>query len=304
MEKENRKAMKLLRRLLSFIICVSCIGAFSSCAFAETEDIREILYQYCESELGYTRENLTPYNIVQNEDGSWDFSFYVKNAEPGTNELVIGALDADGNLVEIKGPAPVSTMEWLNEQVSKCMFSYQDIYELKKQWEPKLDSLSEQDLADFESIQSFNPILDFLKLDIVLPDEQCIPYEEAKQKSIDVIEAMDGWKPEMTEHIDVMVELIYIPDGMDHPVWQFIYALASDVFYSKAVLSEEEYTNEMSAKNKQMMEEEKAVFGGSQNLPIHISIRIDAYTGEQVGETFLETPPVCGIGYTGIVLWK
>ena len=156
----------------------------------------------------------------------------------------------------------------------------------------------------FDSIQSFNPILDFLRLDIVLPDEQCIPYEEAKQKSIDVIEAMDGWKPEMTEHIDVMVELIYIPDGMDHPVWQFIYALASDVFYSKAVLSEEEYTNEMSAKNKQMMEEEKAVFGGSQNLPIHISIRIDAYTGEQVGETFLETPPVCGIGYTGIVLWK
>ena len=184
------------------------------------------------------------------------------------------------------------------------MFSYQDIYELKQQWEPKLDSIPEKDMEFFDSIQSFNPILDFLRLDIVLPDEQCIPYEEAKQKSIDVIEAMDGWKPEMTEHIDVMVELIYIPDGMDHPVWQFIYALASDVFYSKAVLSEEEYTNEMSAKNKQMMEEEKAVFGGSQNLPIHISIRIDAYTGEQVGETFLETPPVCGIGYTGIVLWK
>ena len=41
--------MKLLRRFLSFIICVCCIGAFSSCVFAETDDIREILYQYCES---------------------------------------------------------------------------------------------------------------------------------------------------------------------------------------------------------------------------------------------------------------
>ena len=296
--------MKLLRKFLSFIMCVLCVGSISTSAFAETDDIGEILYQYCESELGYTRENLTPYNIVQNEDGSWDFSFYVKNAEPGTNELVIGALDADGNLVEIKGPAPVSTMEWLNEQVSKCMFSYQDLYELKKQWEPKLDSLSEQDLADFESIQSFNPILDFLKLDIVLPDEKCIPYEAAKQKSIEIIEAMNGWKPEMTEHIDVMVELVYIPSGMDHPVYQFIYALASDVFFTKAALSGEEYTNEMSKKNRQMSEEEKTIFGGSKNLPIHISIRIDAHTGEQVGETFLETPPVSGIGYTGIVLWK
>ena len=296
--------MTSTKRLLCLILlCVFCFQPFcGSCA--EKEDIREILYQYCESELGYTRENLTPYNIVQNEDGSWDFSFYVKNAEPGTNELVIGALDADGNLVEIKGPAPVSTMEWLNEQVSKCMFSYQDLYELKKQWEPKLDSLSEQDLADFESIQSFNPILDFLKLDIVLPDEKCIPYEAAKQKSIEIIEAMNGWKPEMTEHIDVMVELVYVPSGMDHPVYQFIYALASDVFFTKAALSGEEYTNEMSKKNRQMSEEEKTIFGGSKNLPIHISIRIDAYTGEQVGETFLETPPVCGIGYTGIVLWK
>ena len=300
------RTMTSMKKIICLLLlCVLSFQPLCSGSRAEkADDIREILYQYCESELGYTRDNLTPYNLVQNEDGSWDFSFYVKDAEPMTNGLVIGSLDSNGKLVEIKGPAPVSTVEWLNEQVGKCMFSYQDIYELKQQWEPKLDSIPEKDMEFFDSIQSFNPILDFLRLDIVLPDEQCIPYEEAKQKSIDVIEAMDGWKPEMTEHIDVMVELIYIPDGMDHPVWQFIYALASDVFYSKAVLSEEEYTNEMSAKNKQMMEEEKAVFGGSQNLPIHISIRIDAYTGEQVGETFLETPPVCGIGYTGIVLWK
>ena len=74
-------------------------------------------------------------------NGCWDFSFYVKDAEPMTNGLVIGSLDSNGKLVEIKGPAPVSTVEWLKEQVGKCMFSYQDIYELKQQWEPKLDSI-------------------------------------------------------------------------------------------------------------------------------------------------------------------
>ena len=289
------------RLLCLFLLCTLCFQPFCA-SRAEKLNIPEILYQYCESELGYTRENLTPYNIVQNEDGSWDFSFYVKNAEPGTNELVIGALDADGNLVEIKGPAPVSAAEWLNKEIRKCMLNYQEIYQLKQQWEPKLDSIPEKDMEIFDKIKAFNPILDFLRLDIVLPDEKCIPYEEAKQKTINVIEAMDGWKPEMTEHIDVVTEVVYIPAGMDHPVYQFIYTMRSDVELLKNNVYDREYTDEFNKKLDQMWAEEERAFNGQ--YPAKISIRIDAYTGEQVGETYIETPPVSGIGYTGIVLWK
>ena len=290
------------RSIILVLVFTLCLFPLFGVVQAEEAYIWEMAYPYCESELGYTRDDLTPNQYMHNEDGSWDFSFYVKDAEPMTNGLVIGSLDPAGKLLEIKGPAPVSTAEWLNWQVRKCMFDYRELYLLKKQWESKLDSIPEQDMAILNSIQSFNPILDFLRLDIVLPDDQCISYEEAKQKTINIIEAMDEWTPEMTEHISIIVELIYIPDGMDHPIWQFIYTMASDAFQQRASFYGIEFTDEMADQFDRMFDEEDTVFEGKP--PYKISIRIDAYSGEQVGETYIETPPVSGIGYTGIVLWK
>lgn len=294
--------MKKASWLFCFIVCILCLQPLICVSFAETNDVWEKFYPYCESELGYTRDDLTPNQYQQYDDGSWAFSFYVKDAEPMTNGLVIGELNSDGKLIEITGSVPVSTAEWLNQQVRKCMFNYRELYLLKQQWEPKLDSIPEKDMAILNSVQSFNPILDFLRLNIMLPDEKCISYEDAKQKSIEIIETMDGWTKEKTDHIGIVVEMIYIPFGMDHPVWQFIYTAASDVFHEKIVLFGREYTDALALEFDRLFDEEDAVFG--KDIPYKISIRIDAYTGEQVGETYIETPPVSGIGYTGIVLWK
>ena len=290
------------RMFFCFIVLMLCLQTLFCTSFAETNDVWEKFYPYCESELGYTRDDLTPNQYQQYDGGGWAFSFYVKDAEPMTNGLVIGELAADGKLIEITGPKPVSTAEWLNQQVRKCMFDYRELYLLKQQWEPKLDSIPEKDMAILNSIKSFNPILDFLRLNIVLPDEKCISYEDAKQKSIEIIETMDGWTKEKTDHIGIVVEMIYIPSWMDHPVWQFIYTAASDVFHEKIVLFGREYTDALALEFDRLFDEEDAVFG--KDIPYKISIRIDAYTGEQVGETYIETPPVSGIGYTGIVLWK
>ena len=294
--------MKTISRLFYIMLVCLCLQSVFCMSSAETNDVWEMFYPYCESELGYSREDLTPNQYQHYDDGGWAFSFYVKNAEPMTNGLVIGSLDSNGKLIEIKGPVPVSTAMWLNQQVRKCMFDYRELYLLKQQWEPKLDSIPEEDMALLNSAQSFNPILDFLRLDIVLPDERCISYEEARKKTIEIIEAMDGWTEEKTKHIDVVVELIYIPSGMDHPVWQFIYTTASDVFHEKIVLFGRTYTDALAREFDRLFDEEDVVFG--KDIPYKISIRIDAYTGEQLGETYLETPPVSGIGYTGIVLWK
>lgn len=295
--------MKKHGRLICFIVCILCLQSLFCVSFAESDSVWEMFYPYCESELGYTRDDLTPNQYQQYDGGGWAFSFYVKDAEPITNGLVIGKLDSDGKLIEITGPSPVSTAMWLNQQVRKCMFDYRELYLLKQQWEPKLDSIPEEDMAILNSAQSFNPILDFLRLDIVLPDEKCIPYEEAKQKSIEIIEAMDGWTTEKTEHIDIMVEMIYIPSGMDHPVWQFIYSMASDVLHQRTVLYGEEYTDELLHKFDRLFDEEDVIFGD--DLPRVISIRIDAYTGKQAGETYLELPPsYSNLGYTGIVVYK
>ena len=40
------------------------------------------------------------------------------------------------------------------------------------------------------------------------------------------------------------------------------------------------------------------------NIPCALSVRIDALTGEQVGDIYLDTPPVEDYGFTAIILWK
>lgn len=297
--------MKLLTKIVCLLLlCILCFQPLFNGANAETINIQEIIYQYCESELGYTRDDLTPYNLVHNQDGSWSFSFYVKNAEPLTNGLVIGLLDEDGKLNRIEGPSPVSTFEWLNWEVGKCLLNYKDIYQLKQQWEPKLNSIPDKELDLFNRMQDLNPILDFLHHDIILPDDQCISYEDAVQKSISIIEGMNGWKSEMTDHIGIIAEVVHIPSGMDHPVYQFIYTLRSIATLARNNLYEEEYTDELDRKIERMEKEEDAVFGGNENFPYVISIRIDAYSGEQVGDVYIETPPCSNYGYTAIILWK
>lgn len=296
--------MKKRSRLICFIVCILCLQSLCCVSFAESNSVWEMFYPYCESELGYTRDDLTPNQYQQYDDGGWAFSFYVKDAEPMTNGLVIGELDADGKLVEIRGPVPESIPMWLNMQIRKCMLDYRELYLLKQEWEPKLDGLlSEEDMQLLNSAKSFNPILDFLRLDIVLPDEKCIPYEEAKQKSVEIIEAIDGWTDEKTEYVDIMVEMIYIPSGMDHPVWQFIYTTASSVYHQRIVSSNIEYTDAMAKEFDRLFDKEDVIFG--KDIPRAISVRIDAYTGEQVGETYYETPSSgSSLGYTGIVVYK
>ena len=75
-----------------------------------------------------------------------DFSFYVKNAEPQTNGLVIGSLKPDGSPNTIIGPSPISTFSWLNTEIRRCLFSYQDIYRLKQAWEPRLDQIPAEEM--------------------------------------------------------------------------------------------------------------------------------------------------------------
>ena len=62
------------RRICLFLVSVLCFFSLFSVVCAEEASVWEMAYPYCESELGYTRDNLTPNQYVQNEDGSWDFS--------------------------------------------------------------------------------------------------------------------------------------------------------------------------------------------------------------------------------------
>ncbi len=296
-----RNPVKAFRFSLFVLLFLVVLFVFSLAA-ADRVDIKGKIFQYCESELGYSRENLTPGNLVQGKDGKWTFSCFVKNPEEMTDGLVLGILNQDGTLNSITAPSQVSVYEWLSREIRKSLLNYQDIYHLKQLWEPRLDSIPEEETEQFVFTRDFNPIIDFLLHDIVLPDEKCIPYEEALEKSMDCIGKMNGWTEEMSKHIDIIAEAVHVPAGMDHPVYHFVYTVSSDADFQKLCLFNEEYTDAFEKKNDEMIDEEKALFGDK--IPYVISIKIDAHTGEQIGDIYTEIPPVSSLAYSAIILWK
>ena len=292
-------------KVVKMVFCISLLYLMvflpvCSHAALERAEVREIIYKYCEAEFGYTKDEMAFNNLTKNNNGSWDFSLCVKEPEEMTNGLIMGLLNKDGTLASITGPAPVSTFQWLNQELSRCLFHYQDLYQLKQRWAPRLDSIPEEDMEVFNRVRKTNPILDVLQLDIVLPDDKCITYDEALKKCTEHIEHIDGWTPEMTNHIGIMAEMVYIPDGMDHPVYRFVYSLASDAYFYRTVAMNEEYTRAMEDENKRMQKEEEAIFGDV--YPMYISVRIDAYTGELADPIFKET--WSPLTYVGVVAWK
>ncbi|MEG1571351.1 MAG: hypothetical protein RR431_09145 [Clostridia bacterium] len=223
---------------------------------------------------------------------------YVKPPDESTDGMVVGEMRADGELQSIEGPKALSLYQQLDKGVKKAQRSYLSLYELKQVWEPKVQSLAISDQEAFDQHQKRNPLIDFILHDIGLPDASCISYIDAKEKAQQAIQALPGWKPEMLEHIDIELEVFHIPNGSHRPVYQFVYSLASSVAHMKALLSSEPYALDMEG----MLSEEERVFGDA--LPYVISIRVDAHTGEQVGEIYIETPPVTHGTAIRFVLWE
>lgn len=299
----NSKRYIIKKCFLVFTVIMVLVLQSQYCfAKADKEDIYRRIYQYCESELGYFQDDLTENYVYIYKDGSCDFNFYIKNPAPMTNGFICGELNKDGTLYSIEGPKPQAPFTWFNAEIRRCLLNYRDIYQFKKEWESKLDTIPEDALDEFIRKQEVNPILEFLQHDIVLPDEKCIPYDEAKKRSLLYIESMNGWTKEMSENIDIMAEVVHIPSGMDHPVYQFIYAPAGDVLHEKTIQYKQVYTKAIDRQVEKLWDAETRVFG--EHVPKVISVRVDAYTGEKVGDIYVEVPPVSRYAYIAIILWK
>lgn len=292
-------------KLITKLMVIICLAVLPITVFAGTnqKEIQEAFYVYCEKELGYCKDEVMPYNIAQSEDGTWIISLLVKNPDPETNGLILGQLDKDGGLISIQGPTAVSLKQQFGDAFAKASWHYQDMYRFKREWEARLDSMTDEEIKEFVDMGRESYIIDFLHHTVVLPDETCIPYEEARGKAIEAIEALEGWTKQMTDYIDVTMEIVHIPVGRSQPVYQFVYTYISDVYYAKAIESGAPYTDQISREYHRLSDAEDKVFGN--NLPRMISVRIDAKTGELVGDVYVElTTSPTETPYMKVTLWE
>ncbi len=287
-------------------VCVSCIIVLSvACmlnsipiayaAISEYEG-KEAVYRYCEEQFGYAKNELEIYDFAPRQSGGWNFG--VKALEPdGTmKEIIRGEMDKNGKLISLKKRGDIQAFEQLLEDYVRSQRSYEAMYQFKQKWAERLSQLPHEEIAKLDRQSSF-PFSQFVRHDVRLPSDIDIPYEEAKKKSEEAILSMPGWTQDMLDHIRISLEVYHVPDGSDRSVYQFVYRAASAVAQVEAIISgvynDSDYVR--------LKKNEEKLFG--QATPWNINVRIDAKTGEQIGNIFIDTPPT---KYADLefILWK
>ena len=202
-----------------------------------------------------------------------------------------GDVDPEGHFLHVSEPRREHPAENLNREYKLTPHTHDALYRLREKWLPLLQSLSEEDnayLADPNNTYLV-PVRDLMLQELVLPDETFLSREEAESAAIRAIEAVDGWKKELTAHIGLDLDVTHIPAGSGRPVWDLVYDLAGDaefhrLFRSGAAVSDREFD-----RLDRQSDQDRDAFGGS--APLYIFVRIDARTGELIGDVHFEMAP-------------
>ena len=284
-----------MRRLMILLMMTVLLVCGSMAGFAETQ--LDQIYQYVEEQLGYTREELTMNQTAETEEGGLVFSLKLKEADPATNGLVIVELDAQGNFIRLEGPQAIDLRTQYVNDWQKNRFHYDTLYDLVQRWRPIVDALSPEELAEFDYLKHIRTIEAFVHHDFRLPGAEHISYEDAVTYAQEALLQLPGWTQAKVDLMRISTEAFHVPLGMEQPVYQFVFKLASSVERLKAALSDGPYTFDRDA----WVAKEDAVFGD--NRPIRVSVRIDSQTGAVVGTILVEFAPTSTYDESCFFLW-
>lgn len=270
-------------------------------AISETE-ARAAAYQYCEEQFAYPKNSQEIYEIFYRDEGGWSFGIRVLEEDGTVMEYVRGEMDQNGKLLSLNKRGDITLTEQLQEDLRRCARSYEGMYAIKQKWERRLGQGIEVKEAskgqrDEPDRRQNAPLTALIRHDIRLPSSADISYEEAKKKSEEAILALPGWTREMLDYLRISLEVYHVPVGSDRPVYEFVYGVASYVGHIEAIVSG---ANNRANFNR-LFDAEAEMFGKA--IPYNVDVRIDARTGERIGEIYVDIPPT-KYRDTDFILWK
>ena len=120
----------------------------------------------------------------------------------------------------------------------KNRFHYDTLYDLVQRWRPIVDALSPEELAEFDYLKHIRTIEAFVHHDFRLPGAEHISYEDAVTYAQEALLQLPGWTQEKVNLMRISTEAFHVPLGMEQPVYQFVFKLASSVERLTAALSD------------------------------------------------------------------
>ena len=266
------KTMKKIAALLLGMILM--LGV----ACADDEAGWDLAFALVERETGYTRDRVTPGQIVK-EGKKWGFSVTINDHPEDEDGLLVFEMDQKGNLLSMEGPEKINLDRQLEMQLKAC-FHREDcawrLAEVCAKWKVKLADVSEEEKAKI-----WPRYLAVVDRGIIVPPEGALDYITAVNTAMDAAAARLGWTEDLPRMYVPIITACCTLYG--EQVW-FVYLEPHSRF-------EEEYESDR-AMAKYDQELDDAFAKVNQKPPRRIGIVIDAFTGELKEKPMLDYIPV------------
>lgn len=265
------------KQILSILtMSLVLMALFIPSMMAEEEAINR-MYAIIQEQRGYAREQLRV-NQMEYSDGAWTFSVTVLDHPEDEDGLLVGQMDAAGNVMMLEGPSKISLDRQLEIDL-KGGFTREDGYlllpKVREKWLPILDSLSPEELSGI-----FDKYVAAVRMQTSLPGEGAIPFDQAKEAALSHLAALPGWSRGQAEMFKIIITAYCVPEDIGRPVYFFFFRRHSpmeDAYSSQRVL--EKYWADL-----------KKAFGGE--APIQFSVLVDASNGELAEPIVLDYAPI------------
>lgn len=267
---------RILTVFLAFILIFSSLTI--NIAQAEESTGWALAFALIEKETGYMSSQLKKGNLVYG-DGRWAFSVTIIDHPVDEDGLLVGEMDAAGNIISLSGPTKISLEQQLVNDLKNC-FNREDCYlllaDVCKTWNEKLEQADESTLATI-----WDKYLAILQLGITSPPSDALAYNMAYDEALRHLAESEGWTDEMAHMFRLCISAYYVLDK--RPVYFFYFERHSyfenDYSTDKAM---DQYENSLT----------KAFSDIGQAPPFKIGIIVSAETGELLERPMLDYAPV------------
>ncbi len=265
------------KQILSILTMSLLLMAFFIPSAMAEEEIINRLYAIIREQRGYTREQLSV-NQMEYSDGVWGFSVTVLDHPEDEDGLLVGEMDAAGNLMTLEGPQKTSLDRQLESDLKAC-FNRDEGYlllpKVREKWLPILDGLPPEELS-----RIFDKYVAAIRVPLSLPQEGAIPFDQAREAAISQLASEPGWSRAQAEMFRLAITAYCTPKDIGRPVYFFLFAQHSpieDAYASARAM--ERYAKEL-----------KKAFGGE--APIQFAVLVDAANGELAEPIVLDYAPI------------
>lgn len=272
--RENYAARTLALLLACLLLPLAALAAINATSG------RELAYRFILEQHGVSADELNFYQSARDGDKqSWRFSFLLKEKQEETDGLFIVDLYNDGSLKELTPPRVMHLDERLRRDFNDARplpYTNESLLKLKEKWAPHLPGMLSELKAQHPDVYEQSgeyASIRALSQDYREPAPGALGLEQVEALAVQAILDSPPWTAERFAFFVPWLAAHYVSGELGIPVWHFIYHDERSNSPRFAGKSNEAYEREYWQPLIQ-------AFGGQENTPLYVSLRLDASTGE------------------------